>query len=298
MDYVAIDFEKLNGSQSSVCEVGLVVFKDGKEVAPPFHSYIKPVGGLERNNWAKEHLKHISDEDLLKAPTYKDLFPKMQQIIKDKILVVHSKGADLNYIYNLEEQYKLPKLYSRWADTYEIAKSLGRVESLSDLYSEYFGTPFIDHHKAEEDARACGLIFNCFRSETDINDFVHSEEYLPSDVKGKYDGTKNGHTRNKPSVVSTDGLKIKNEEITNISFFEGKKVVTSGMSVVDKKKIIYVLEEQFGAKCTENISGRTNVLITDRNKVGSSKKDKALEYQETGLTIITDDYFWQLVKGV
>ena len=49
MDFVAIDFEKLNDSQLSVCEVGLVVFKDGKEVGIPFHSYINPVGGLERN---------------------------------------------------------------------------------------------------------------------------------------------------------------------------------------------------------------------------------------------------------
>ena len=46
MDFVAIDFEKLSDSQLSVCEVGLVVFKDGKEVEPSFHSYINPCGGI------------------------------------------------------------------------------------------------------------------------------------------------------------------------------------------------------------------------------------------------------------
>ena len=70
MEFVAIDFEKLNDNQLSVCEVGLVVFKDGKEVGQPFHSYLNPVGGHSRNDWAKSHLGHISDEMLLKAPSY------------------------------------------------------------------------------------------------------------------------------------------------------------------------------------------------------------------------------------
>ena len=32
MEYVAIDFEKLNKSPLSVCEVGLVMFKDGTQM--------------------------------------------------------------------------------------------------------------------------------------------------------------------------------------------------------------------------------------------------------------------------
>ena len=148
MEFVAIDFEKLNDSQLSVCEVGLVVFKDGEEEVTSLHSYINPVGGLERNDWSKKHLRHITDDMLLDAPSYNELFPKLKQIIQDKILVVHSKGADLNYIYRLEEQFGLPKLYTKWVDTNEIACYLGKEQNLSALYSQLFGTPFTDHHKA------------------------------------------------------------------------------------------------------------------------------------------------------
>ena len=180
MEFVAIDFEKLNDNQLSVCEVGLVVFKNGEVVGTPFHSYINPIGGLSRNDWAKKHLSHISDEMLMKAPSYKELFPLLQQIIKDKILVVHSKGADLNYIYNMEVKYSLPKLYPKWIDTKEIAYNLGKSGKLPDLFSELFGTEFVEHHKALEDARACGEILGRLSSEVDIYRFVHKEEYLPS----------------------------------------------------------------------------------------------------------------------
>ena len=193
MDFVAIDFEKLNDSQLSVCEVGLVVFRDGKEGEPSFHSYINPCGGLERNVWAKGHLSHISDEMLLSAPTYEELFPKLQQIIQDKILVVHLKGADLNYIYRLEEHYKLPKLYSKWADTNEIACSLGKNPNLPGLYSELFGITLTEHHKALDDARACGRIFEHLSSKTDIQRFIHEEEYLPSERKNDYSNPTTRH---------------------------------------------------------------------------------------------------------
>ena len=41
MDFVAIDLEKLDDSQLSICEVGMVKYQKGKLV-DEFHSYIKP----------------------------------------------------------------------------------------------------------------------------------------------------------------------------------------------------------------------------------------------------------------
>ena len=295
MDYVAIDFEKLNDSQLSVCEVGLVVFKDGKEVAPPFHSYINPLGGIVRSDWAEKHLDHITDDMLLAAPSYKELFSKLQQIIQDKILVVHSKGADLNYIYNLEEKIGLPKLYTKWVDTNEIACSLGKKQNLSDLYFELFGTKFTEHHKALDDARACGRIFEHLSSKIDIWRFIHEEEYLPSERKHDYSDSATRHTEYGTANVSTDGLVFNHDSITDSSFFRGKSVVLSGMSGSDNSKIKSILEG-LGAKCTSSLSGKTDVFITSC-VVGPSKKTKAINFQkENGLLVITDEYFWQLVQ--
>ena len=299
MDYVAIDFEKLNNdSQLSVCEVGLVVFKDDKEVEPPFHSYINPIGGIVRSDWAKKHLSHITDEMLLEAPSYKELFPKLQKIIQDKILVVHSKGADLNYIYHLEEYYKLPKLYSKWADTNEIACSLGKNPNLPGLYSELFGTTFTEHHKASNDARACGRIFEHLSSKNDIRRFIHEEDYLPYERKHNYSDSITRHMEYGTAPVSPDGLVFNYDKILDKSFFKDKKVALSGMSVNDNNRIKSILTDSLGAKCTSKPSGKTDVFIVDQNRVGEKKRADAIKFQQTGLLIITDEYFWQLVHGL
>lgn len=296
MEYAAIDFEKLNDSPLSVCEVGLVMFKDGKEVEPPFHSYINPYGGLVRNVWAKGNLSHISDEMLLKAPTYIELFLKLQQIIQDKILVVHLKGADLNYIYRLEEHYNLPKLYSKWADTNEIARSLGKCENLPDLYSELFDVPFTEHHKALDDARACGQIFEQLSSQVNIRLFIHEEDYLPTEKKREYNATNTRHTQYGTATVAPDGLVFNYDKILNKSFFKDKKVALSGMSVIDNNRIKSILTDSLGAKCTSKPSGKTDVFIINQNNVGPSKRIDAIRFQQTtGLLIITDDYFWELI---
>lgn len=295
MDYVAIDFEKLNDSQLSVCEVGLVVFKDGKEVEPPFHSYINPFGGIVRSDWAKKHLSHITDEMLLAAPSYKELFPKLQQIIQDKILVVHSKGADLNYIYRLEEQFGLPKLYTKWVDTNEIACYLGKGQNLPDLYSQLFETPFTEHHKALDDAQACGRIFERLSSEVDIRRFVHDEEYIPSERKHDYSDSTTRHTQYGTANVPTDDIVFNHDKITSCSDLQGKTVVLSGMTTNEKNSIKAILEK-LGAKCTSSFSGKTNLFITSR-VVGPSKKPRAKKLQEeNGLLVITDEYFWQIVQ--
>lgn len=296
MDYVAIDFEKLSDSQLSVCEVALLVFKDGEEVGAPYHFYIKPVEGLNRSDWARKNLCHISDETLIKAPSYDKLFPILQQIIQDKILVIHSKGADLNYIYKLEERYTLPKLYSKWVDTQEIARNLGKCENLPDLYSELFNVAFTEHHKAVDDARACGQIFGRLCSLVDIRLFIHEEDYLPIEKKRENNATNTRHTQYGTATVVPDGLVFNYDKVPDKGFFKGKTVALSGMSVYDKSRIKSILTCSLGAMCTSSLSGKTNVFIINQNKVGPSKRIDAIRFQATGLLVITDDYFWKLVQ--
>jgi len=297
MEYVAVDFEKISDDQLSVCEVGVVFFTDGKEVGLPYHSYINPVGGLNRNDWAKENLNHISDEDLLKAPSYDKLFPDLQKVIKDNIIVVHSKGADLNYIYYLEKHFNLPKLYSKWIDTKEIAHYLGKSENLPGLYLKLFGTPLPEHHKALDDARACGRIFEQLSSQVNIRQFIHEEDYLPTDIKREYNDTNIRHTQYGTATVAPDGLVFNHDKILDKSFFKDKKVALSGMSVIDNNRIKSILTDSLGAKCTSKPSGKTDVFIINQYNVGPSKRVDAIKFQQTTkLLVITDDYFWELIQ--
>ena len=123
IDFTTIDFEKLNDSQTSVCEVGLVSFVNGMPELFELNSYIRPKENIERNEFAKRALTHIKDEDLLKAPTFEELYPEMKDFIGNNVLVCFNKGADLNYIYRCEKKWNLKGLYSHgYIDVKDVAE--------------------------------------------------------------------------------------------------------------------------------------------------------------------------------
>lgn len=296
IDYIAIDFEKLDDNPLSVCEVGLVEYKNGVEISN-FHSYINPAVGLKRNDWARKYLCHITDDVLSEAPSYNKLFPKLQEMLRDKILVSHSKGADLNYIYHLEEYYNLPKLYSRWIDTKEIAHFLKKEENVTSLYLNLFDKPFVNHHMALDDARACGEILNSLSTQVDISSFIHDEKYLPYVKRYDAEGSNTRHTQHGTATVAPDDIVFNHEKISNLNFFKGKTVVISGMSESDKNKIRDILKE-LEAKCTSSLSGKTDIFIINQNNVGPSKRIDAIRLQKTNdLFVISDEYFWNIVQG-
>ena len=96
MDFVAIDFEKLDDSQLSICEVGMVKFQNGTFV-DEFHSYIRPTESMSRNIFGRTTLKRITDDMLLSAPTFSEIYNQMKEFTNGALLVCHKKGADLNY---------------------------------------------------------------------------------------------------------------------------------------------------------------------------------------------------------
>ena len=171
-------------------------------------------------------------------------------------------------------------------------------ENIPDLYLKLIGKTFIDHHKALDDARACGQILERLSSQVDIRRFVHEEEYLPSDKRHSYGISNTRHTQYGTANVAPDGLVFNHDKVSDINFFRGKAIALSGMSGVEKNKIKSLLES-LGAKCTSDPSGKTNVFIINQNAVGPSKRVKAIGYQQTnGLLVITDDFFWELINGI
>ena len=64
-DFAAIDFETANTERSSVCSVGIVVYKDGKKV-DEFYSLIKPEP--EYYNYWCSQVHGLTAEDTDNAP--------------------------------------------------------------------------------------------------------------------------------------------------------------------------------------------------------------------------------------
>lgn len=258
MNFVAIDLEKLDDSQLSVCEVGMVKCLNGKFV-DEFHSYIKPAESINRNLFGKTSLKHITDEMLLTAPTFSEIYDKMKDFADGAILVCHNKGADLNYLYYNEKEYGLSGLYTEFIDTNDICK-LG----LKEAYQRIFGKQMEKHHFALDDAKHTAEILLALNEQSDITKFVKSN-YIPEKEKPKSDNKKN-------STVSSDDLDKEDFLLPNFDF-TGKTCVVSGGSDKNKDTLKSKLKE-VGAKVTGSISGKTDVVIVGED-VGSSKEQKA-----------------------
>ena len=258
MDFVAIDLEKLDDSQLSVCEVGMVKYQDGKFI-DEFHSYIKPMESMNRNMFGKKELKHITDEMLLSAPTFSEIYNKMKEFTNGAVLVCHNKGADLNYLYYNEKAYGLSGLYTDFIDTSDICK-LG----LKDAYQKIFGKQMENHHFALDDAKHTAEILVALSEQSVVSEFVKSN-YIPEKEKPKSENTKY-------NTVSSKDLADEDILLPNLDFF-GKICVVSGGSDKNKELLKSKLKD-VGAKVTSNISGKTDVFIKGED-VGPSKKEKA-----------------------
>ena len=258
MDFVAIDLEKLDDSQLSICEVGMVKYKNGKLV-DEFHSYIKPAESMSRNLFGKKELKHITDEMLLSAPTFSEVYNKMKEFTNGAILVCHNKGADLNYLYYNEKAYSLSGLYTEFIDTSDICKF-----GLKEAYQKIFGKQMEDHHFALDDAKHTAEILMALSEQSDVSEFVKSN-YIPEKEKPKSANTKY-------NTVSSEEL-VKEDNLLSDYDFLGKTCVISGGSDKNKESLGSKLEE-LRAKVTKKISGKTDVFIK-AEKVGSTKLQDA-----------------------
>ena len=258
MDFVAIDLEKLDDSQLSICEVGMVKYKSGKLV-DEFHSYIKPAESMSRNLFGKKELKHITDEMLLSAPTFSEVYNKMKEFTNGAILVCHHNGADLNYLYYNEKAYSLSGLYTEFIDTSDICKF-----GLKEAYQKIFGKQMENHHFALDDAKHTAEILMALSEQSDVSEFVKSN-YIPEKEKPKSANTKY-------NTVSSEEL-VKEDNLLSDYDFLGKTCVISGGSDKNKESLGSKLEE-LGAKITKKISGKTDVFIK-AEKVGSTKLQDA-----------------------
>lgn len=279
--FVAIDFEHLcqNGDKyKSACEIGMVKFVDGIEV-DTFHSYIKPITGLYRSEWAKENLSHITDEMLSNAPTFTELHPKIKEFIGDNMLVCHNRGTDLNIIYGFENNpdCRLSETYHNgWADTMDICNFLSDNKKLDENYTKLFGKPMDNHHQALDDARACAKIFAELSKSNDLKRFIHYEEYMSFSERYVPNTTYSPFTQ----TVSSEPLMqyLEDESVPTIDF-SAKKFVISGASPYREQIIERLIA--LGAKKQAKPIKITDYFIIGED-VGPSKiKDAEIIKQET-----------------
>ena len=156
--FVAIDLETANRHTRSICQIGIVVYEDGREVASevvlvnprePFEAMNIRVHGIRES--------HVAD-----AACFPDLHGWLHARLDGRIVVAHGT-FDRGALRNACDHHALPVFACRWLDSVTIARRAwpqlrgpGGGHGLANL-ARVFDIRF-RHHDALEDARAAGTL--------------------------------------------------------------------------------------------------------------------------------------------
>jgi len=153
-DFVVVDVETACSRVSSICQIGIVGFRDGREVFA-YETLVDPRDEFSPFN---TRIHGISPGDVEGHPTFGDIHQAVAGHLTGRITVAHSyfdKGA-LAAACRIGE---LTPIETRWLDSVGVAKrAWPELESHRlNVLSRFLGIEH-RHHDALSDARAAGMV--------------------------------------------------------------------------------------------------------------------------------------------
>jgi DNA polymerase-3 subunit epsilon len=222
--FIALDIETANPRMSSICQIGLVAFEDGREV----HSkvlFVDPRDYFDPYNVA---VHGITETDVRGAPRFSDLHAWLCQQTNGQIVACHTH-FDRVALAQACGRNRLEPLPCKWLDTAHVARRAWSQFAqagygLGNL-AAYLGIEF-RHHDAMEDARAAGLILLRAIEETgfDVDEWIDRCRHRIGDRKSlRRDGDGDGPLVGE-SVVFTGALQLPRREAADLAHEAGAAV--------------------------------------------------------------------------
>ena len=156
MRYIALDLETANPRMSSICQIGLVTFQDGREVA----AEVRLVDPRDYFDPYNVRIHAITEEDVRGAPQFGDLHGWLCKQTTGQIVACHTH-FDRVALAQACGHHRLEPLPCNWLDTAQVAR-----RTWSDVAQKGYGLAKLarrfdidfQHHDALQDARTAGLI--------------------------------------------------------------------------------------------------------------------------------------------
>ena len=121
MRYIAFDVETPNRCNNRMSAIGISGVEDG-EITEEFYSLVDPEQPFD---WFNTQLTGISAESVEGAPTFPELWEKIEPLMSSGVLAAHNAGFDMGV--------------------------------LRKCLCDYYGIG-LDHHRADSDSHACAEI--------------------------------------------------------------------------------------------------------------------------------------------
>ena len=172
LTFSAIDVETANSDPSSICQIGLVVVRNGI-IEESISLLVNPEAAF--NDFNVE--LHGIDEAVIKSSeTLPSVEPLLRGALEGKVTVSHS-AFDRNALRGALARYELAPIQASWLDSSLVARQAwpDRFRTKWNLahVADYLGIVF-QHHDAAEDARAAAeiVIRACHQTGRSIPEWV------------------------------------------------------------------------------------------------------------------------------
>ncbi len=156
-EFVAFDIETTGFSPDNdlIIEIGAVKIKDNK-IIDTFSALVNPNKKLTSKII---EITNITDDMLEDKPSIEDILPKFIEFCGKSILVAHNASFDMSFI---NKNCKRQGIKSNFTviDTLQLSRMLftDLKKHKLDTICKYLKISLENHHRAEDDAKACGEI--------------------------------------------------------------------------------------------------------------------------------------------
>lgn len=290
LDFIAVDVETANSDQSSVCQVGLAVFRNGK-LTKTWRKFCNPLCSFDAANVAIHgiEMRHVVD-----APKLQNVILAMSKALAGHVFVAHS-GFDNRALRAAADLYNIVLPANAWIDTVKVSRLVWpdlpdhRLRTIATELSIDFR-----HHDALEDAIACGTIL----TEASKLSGYGVDEWLLRQSEGVRRGAR------APSLRQTSWQPSPSLDGDPDGPLSGEVVVFTGAISLERNECAR-LAAAVGCDVRNSVSGKTTLLVVGeqdlrytKGQEKSTKHRKAEELIAAGLPIriIGETEFIELVR--
>ena len=153
--YIVFDVETPNHYNNRMSAIGICVVEDGR-IVDEFYSLVDPEQPFD---WFNTKLTGINEETVFDAPTFPELWKRIEPLMSSGILVAHNAGFDLGVLRRCLLAYEIEwKPAVQGLCTVVMGRRLlpGISHRLNNM-CDYYGIS-LNHHQADSDSHACAEI--------------------------------------------------------------------------------------------------------------------------------------------
>jgi len=155
-DFIAIDFETASNEHHSACSLGLAFVKNAKIIDKKYYLIKPPCKFIPYN--VKIH--GLTEEDVENAPTWAEIWPEINALTKNSLLIAHSAKFDISVLIACCNFYNLPLPHFQYIDSIDLFRAAYPTHQKAslDYCAHLLSIDLKNHHNAACDAIACAQV--------------------------------------------------------------------------------------------------------------------------------------------